>query len=148
VQLALRQDWTRSTLPGAATFVATDPPPYAKQNSTTLYTAGARVMPLPGVMLRASLATGALPPATSQLGTRQFNAAGGAQDPRRGGRLVGSETAALTRTGGNADLRPERARSISLGAVITPGGSDGPRISIDFTRSPSATRSSPSRSPP
>lgn len=134
VQLALRQDWTRSTLPGAATFFATDPPPYAKQNGTTLYTAGARVVPLPGVMLRASIATGALPPATSQLGTRQFNAGGSAQDPRRGGQLVGAEAAAVIRTSGNAGLRPERAHSISLGAVLTPAGDAGPRISIDLTR--------------
>ena len=134
VQLALRQDWTRSTLPGAATFVEMDPPPFAKTNSTTVYTVGARFDPLPGVTLRASLATGALPPETSQIGARQFPVSGGTADAKRGGRLLGTETTAILTSGGNPDLRPERARSLSVGAVVTPGGSDGPRLSIDFTR--------------
>ena len=59
---------------------------------------------------------------------------GGTADPKRGGRLLGTETTAILTSGGNPDLRSERARSLSVGAVVTPGGSDGPRFSIDFTR--------------
>jgi hypothetical protein len=134
LQLALRQDWTRSTLPGAATIFERDPPPFAAANRTTLYTLGARVSPFPALTLRGSTATGALPPATSQIGSRKFVGTAGARDPQRGDRVVGTETDATFITGGRPDLRPERSRSISIGLIVTPDGDRGPRLSVDFTR--------------
>jgi outer membrane receptor protein involved in Fe transport len=134
LQLALRQDWTRSTLPGAATIFDRDPPSLENSSVTTLYTLGTRISPVPGLTLRASTTTGALPPATSQLGSRKFAGTANAPDLKRGGRLLGTEVATTFVTGGRVDLRPERSRSMSLGLVITPGGSSGPRLSLDFTR--------------
>ena len=134
LQLAVRRDWTRVTLPGAATFVEVDPPPFSRTRGTTLYTAGARFTPLPGVVLRGSTATGALPPATSQIGSRQSSGSIKVPDPRRGGRQIGTETTLTSVSGGSPDLKPERARSISAGMVLTPLGLGGPRLSLDFTR--------------
>ena len=134
LQLALRRDWTRQTLPVGVTFQESDPTPFTKFNDTTLYTAGARFFPVKEVMLRASIATGALPPTTGQLGSRSDLKPVGVTDPRRGGRILGSEGPFTTVTGGRLDLEPERARSISIGVVLNPTGDKGPRISIDFTR--------------
>ncbi|WP_185965013.1 TonB-dependent receptor [Glacieibacterium frigidum] len=134
LQLALRHDWTRTTLPGAVTFFETDPPPYAKRNSTTMYTAGFRVAPMPGLLLRASTATGALPPATDQIGARQSTGSNSTPDPQRGGRFLGREVTTTFVTGGRSDLRPERARSISAGAIVSLGDGASPRLSVDFTR--------------
>lgn len=134
LQLAVRQDWTHITLPGAVTFFETDSPPFTKARDTTLYTAGARFSPLPDVILRASVATGALPPATSQLGSRQFTFTDSTTDPKRGNRRIGTETTLTTISGGSPDLKPERARSLSVGLIASPFGSDGPRLSLDFTR--------------
>ena len=134
LQLAVRRDWTSITLPAAATFFGDDPPPSTRTRSTTLYTTGARFSPVRGVLLRASSATGALPPSSNQVGARLFTGINRVPDPLRGGQRLGTDAVITSVTGGNPDLRSERAQSLSAGIVLTPGGEEGPRLSLDFTR--------------
>ncbi|TRW14407.1 TonB-dependent receptor [Glacieibacterium frigidum] len=133
-QLAVRQDWTRTILPGSKTLFGTELPPFITFSGTPAYTVGTRFSPLPGLLVRASIGTGSLPPTANQIG--RFTAVGEDYrgDPRRGGRTIGSEGAVTFLDGGNPDLLPERARSFLFGVVVTPAGDHGPRLSIDYTR--------------
>lgn len=134
VQLAVRQDWTRTILPGSKTLFGSTLPPFIARSGIPAYTAGARFSPLPGILLRGSVSTGSLPPAANQIG--RFTGVGEFYigDPKRGGRRVGSEGPVTSFDGGNPDLRPERARSYLFGIVVTPAGDHGPRLSVDYTR--------------
>jgi hypothetical protein len=93
-------------------------------------------------MLRASLATGELPPSLAALEavasdtdpSRGFGGAAASTDPLRGGRLVGSEGSVRVIYGGVADSPPERARTLAMGIVFSPPGRGKPRLSVDYTR--------------
>jgi iron complex outermembrane recepter protein len=99
------------------------------------FTAGIKVEPLPHVLLRASYATGTLPAASDQVVTSAYVADfPGVNDPRRGGEPVGAEAPYRVLVGRPAYLRPELARTLSLGAVLNPEGGRRVRLSIDYVR--------------
>lgn len=135
LQLALRYDDTRSRVPdGSGTTSAAEG--LRAHQGALAYTAGLRIFPQDHIMLRASLASGLLPPTPSQLlsSTDKGTTAEYGADPRRGGAMVGSEGAYDLLAGGFLGLRPETARTLSFGTVLNPDGRDLPRISLDFTR--------------
>jgi outer membrane receptor protein involved in Fe transport len=121
--------------------------PVDDRQTAPVYTLGLRVFPTPDVMLRASLATGVVPPAIAQLAraTMRYSASEGtggvvwnyqfgvhSSDPKRRGALIGSEQPLLATFGGSPTA--ERARSVSVGLVATPRAAPGLRFSIDYTR--------------
>ncbi len=128
LQLALRYDANR------ATRAWKTPDNYTHAMA---YTAGLRFFPAEGVMLRASTATGFLPPTITQFNSSSIplgNSLDAVVDPQRGGTRVGSELMALVVSGGSDRLRSELARSISAGVVLTPSLLPKLRLSIDYTR--------------
>ncbi len=146
LQFALRYDRAVSTIPngvGGSSLTPEERPRRSERKAIT-YTAGAQFHPLPGLMLRASLATGELPPSLAGLRAGALNLAPGSPfstapladypDPDRGGRLVGSERPVRVLFGGLANAPPERARTFALGAVLNPEGRYRPRVSVDYTR--------------
>ena len=134
LQLAVRQDWTRTILPGSKLLFGADLPPFVARSGTPAYTLGARFSPLPGLLVRSSVGTGSLPPTANQIGRVTDIGVDYRGDPRRGGRTIGSEGAVKFLNAGNPDLVPERARSYLIGVVVTPAGDHGARLSIDYTR--------------
>ncbi len=134
LQLALRGDRVRTTLPETITLIGVDPPPVTNRNTALAYTAGARLQPKDAVMLRASVSTGILPPTVAQVASTTLVFASSERDPQRGNRPLSADGFYDYVRGGSAALRPERARSLSAGIVLTPFGDDGPRLSADFTR--------------
>ncbi len=146
IQLALRYDRSVSTIPngvGGSTLTAEERPRRSGREAIT-YTAGAQFHALPRLMLRASLATGELPPSLAGLRAGALNLGRGSPfstapladypDPQRGGRPVGSERLVRVLLGGMANAPPERARTLAVGAVLNPEGRSGPRVSVDYTR--------------
>jgi hypothetical protein len=109
-----------------------------------------------GLMLRASIATGFLPPTIDQIGSSTqyytLNAALAAQsnipdinlfaptsvrappDPARGGTKVGSENIFSVSSNGSTHLKPELARSIAVGIVMAPAAFERLHIAVDYTR--------------
>jgi outer membrane receptor protein involved in Fe transport len=104
------------------------------------YTAGARFYPLPHLMFRGSIATGELYPTVGQLtpirDTSRFGrgSSGGGADPKRGGQTAGGGGPVEILSGGSPSIKPERATTISLGAILNPSGGKWPRVSIDYSR--------------
>lgn len=100
---------------------------------STNYTLAARYSPFENVVLRASFATGFLPPNVVQLGNQSYTAPYGLgiPDPFRGGEVVDYS---LTSIGGSGNmmLRPEESESLSAGVILTP--LKGLRFSADYTR--------------
>ena len=150
-QLALRRDSYRPVLEGRYfNLDGEDRPPVRLHYNPTVYTAGLRAFPRDGLMVRASIASGVLPPPLDSYGLlsysltadpRDASDAGGVYlmdqsqpDPKRDGALLGTEGAFRLIWGGAADLQAERARSLSIGAVLAPPAIDGLRVSIDYTR--------------
>lgn len=155
LQLALRYDATRVTIPEN---VQTPAGPNRRSAADALaYTAGLRFSPTGGVTIRASTARGFLPPLASQIGayTVSFvsetastsastpptslvllapNSIFGAVDTKRGGSEIGSEGIYTVTVGGSTHLRPERARSLSVGIILTPVALERLRLSVDYTR--------------
>jgi outer membrane receptor protein involved in Fe transport len=119
LQLALRYDRTTATFPdngqqaGAASGSLT-----RVTHATPTFTAGFRILPLRSLMLRASLATGELPPRLDQLSSQISNVAFDLYqipDPKRGGRDIGAEGAYQNVSGGSVNVVPERARTTRPG---------------------------------
>jgi iron complex outermembrane receptor protein len=103
--------------------------------SVSAYVVGFKVSPVRGLLVRASFATGYLPPSPSQL--IPFTTATSFSpipDPKRPGDTLGSQGSYLTQAQGSPTLRPEKARTSSLGAILTPGWLPGLRLSVDYTR--------------
>jgi iron complex outermembrane receptor protein len=151
-QLALRREEQRQRPPIDAPSEDRPGPdmPWAQQ-STTVYNAGFKVFPIAGLMMRASAASGFLPPVASQISSATVNytsdpdayagstgrtvflpPAYAPTDPRRGGEALGMVGVYSLVSGGSPTLRPERAHSLSAGVVLTPW--DRLRLSIDYTR--------------
>ncbi|MDG2533032.1 TonB-dependent receptor [Sphingomonas sp. HITSZ_GF] len=100
--------------------------------SATSYTAGVKYSPIRDIAFRASYGTGFLPPDLSQITTSSTIAnLSPNTDPRRGNTPLG--TAVTILLGGSPDLKPEKSKSFSAGAVLTPRFLDGFRVSLDFT---------------
>ena len=100
----------------------------------TAYTVGAKTTPWPWLMLRTSYATGQQPPPIIALTDQNSLTFSGPllPDPKRGGTYVGEDGITLS-FGGNPDLKVIRASTLSLGAVLTPLGADGPRLAVDYS---------------
>ncbi len=136
-QLAVRHDALRAIFPDDFYSMSPDVGMLTERRSATVFTAGARILPIPALMLRASYATGAVPPELEQFQSadltmdqlRWF-----APDPRRGGRQVGSEVPYITRGGGSHDIQQELGNTLAIGIVTNPFGGRGPRLSIDYSR--------------
>lgn len=107
------------------------------ERNAPLYTFGIRFFPARHLMVRASIATGLLPPPIDQISSNSGVIGGydafGIGDPKRGGRPIGTEGQFTYQTGGSPDLHAEKARSITVGFVLNPEGR-GPRLSIDATQ--------------
>jgi hypothetical protein len=104
------------------------------------FTFGGLVRPTPALMLRASIATGQLPPTVQQLATQTISVQSDAPssanppDPQRGGRPILSEGFVVRLFGGSSSVKPERARTLAIGAVLNPDGGGAPRVSVDYSR--------------
>jgi len=98
------------------------------------------------VALRASYATGFVPPLLNQLQrnaptvlqTQLLSLFGinvfGAKDPLRGNEVLGSKTPTVAYTaGGNPDVLPETSKTSSAGIVLTPRFIPDLRLSVDWT---------------
>ena len=134
MQLATRYDRDEADIPAG---------PYGEsrgryKRAATVYTAGFRAFPLEHLLVRASVATGVLPPTPDQMiGGRYSLSEGGPwgyTDPARGGELIGLKAPIPVLIDGSPNLRPEKARTVALGLVFNPDGRRGPRISVDYTR--------------
>ncbi len=134
-QFALRQDFYELKVPLEATLLQAAGvygSSVTARGSVTALTAGLRVTPVSGVMLRASFASGYTPPTPSQIapvGTVTYDSI--IDDPKRGGLHPGSTNQTVYLLGGSPNLRPQRARTLSIGAVLRPGFAPGFRLSID-----------------
>ena len=137
LQLALRYDRAVTAYPdGFGVVLDGEEVPTRSSREALTYTAGAKFLPTPFLMLRGSVATGELPPTIDSLRSsadfyRTQDPA--LADPQRGGRPIGSERSFRFLYGGSPDSRPERARTVSIGAVLNPSGRRGPRVSLDFS---------------
>jgi outer membrane receptor protein involved in Fe transport len=132
IQVAARGDDTHVALqPGylLATTGATDSFDTASHMAMT-YTAGAKVTPLPGLLLRASIATGERTPPLSELANARIVGDTG-PDPKRGNGLITAPYDLAMYAHGK--ITPERAQSISAGFVLTPFRPDGATLSVDYT---------------
>jgi outer membrane receptor protein involved in Fe transport len=104
------------------------------------YTIGAKFYPLRRLMLRGSVATGEQYPTLGQLTpvrqrvTPSESLVQRTADPRRGGEPIGGGADVMFLSGGDPELRSERAVTIALGAVLNPSGGTGPRVSLDYSR--------------
>lgn len=97
------------------------------------HTAGVLYAPLEDLFLRASVATGFLPPATNQLqkGVPQTFTES-LVDPLRGG--IPTTISYQRTSGGNPELEPEDSKTLSLGLVLTPRFIPGLRLAVDYTK--------------
>lgn len=142
IQASVRHDHyaTRVASPGVVIVpTPSDPLPPIEHATTKLsstnYTLALQWRPVPDVALRASYATGFLPPSISQLVARPnegplFTFT----DPLRGNEFVGMSAPFDYFTGGNPNLAPERSKSLSAGIILTPSFLPGARLSADYTR--------------
>jgi iron complex outermembrane receptor protein len=151
-QLALRHETGREQPPiDPASVGPSDTAPQHAIQSTSVYTAGFKLYPIDWLMVRASAASGVLPPVASQLGLSAIRYTADPDiyasltgrkvllspdlepaDPRRGGQPLGIAGAYDLISGGSASLQAERARSMSAGVVVTP--LPRLRVSVDYTR--------------
>jgi iron complex outermembrane receptor protein len=96
----------------------------------TAFTAGAKVSPVPWLMLRGSFATGETPPALQDL-TSTIDPFGFLfDDPKRPTDFF---SLVSDKRGGSPALRNIRATTASIGLVLTPWGSQGLRASLDYS---------------
>lgn len=98
---------------------------------STNFTIAGRYSPFKGVVLRASYASGFLPPNVAQLATITFASLQLSPDPLRGN-LAEAYPISITSGLGSASLQPEHSKSLSIGIILTP--LKNLRFSADFTR--------------
>jgi len=133
MQLATRYDKDEADIPAREN----GGPRGSYRRAGAVYTAGLRAFPMQHLLVRASLATGVLPPTPDQMiGGSYLLSEGGPwayTDPARGGELIGLKTPIAVFVDGSPNLRPEKARTLAMGLVFNPDGRRGPRISVDYT---------------
>ncbi len=136
LQLAARYDGLHARIPkGDNIFGEASDELVSIHRNALVFTIGAKTYPLPRLLLRGSFATGRLPPTLAQLQeVVNVLTPAATPDPRRGGRPVTSEGPVETVAGGSNDILQEIGRTLSIGAVLNPEGSGGPRLSIDYSR--------------
>ncbi|PSJ43331.1 TonB-dependent receptor [Allosphingosinicella deserti] len=130
LQLAMRHDRIETRVPSQIEGGSKYGNLVTVNNAVTVYTAGFRSDPLPYWMLRGSVSTGVLPPSVDQL-TSRVTTLFGYLDAKRGGSFIKFGVPVIV--GGSPSLRPERARTLSLGLVYT-SPDNRARLSLDFTR--------------
>jgi outer membrane receptor protein involved in Fe transport len=105
------------------------------------YTGAAKWTPISGISLRASYATGFLPPNVGQLAEiadvspldpASFEAIYPGGDPQRGGTYP--DVGITNYFGGSTDLKPEKSKALSIGAIVEPAFLSGLRLSLDYTK--------------
>ena len=97
------------------------------------YTIGFRFKPIEDVLLRASFATGFVPPNVTQIFQQELeDVIVVVSDPKRPGSAP-FFFAPTFLSGGREDLRPEESESWSVGTIITPRQIPGFRFSVDYT---------------
>lgn len=137
IQLAGRNDWYITEAANAFVLSSNTPPVVRSRGTLSSLdpTAGLRYQPLRGLMVRASFATGFIPPTVNQLvpDAPRDTVAGSLTDPRRGNEPLTGRTIS-NQFGGNPDLEPEEARTWAFGLVLTPVFAPGLRVSIDRTQ--------------
>ena len=115
---------------------ANDPRPAPEEVTNTLestdYTAGFKYTPFQDLSIRASYATGFLPPSLTQLLGITYPSVMYFEDPLRGN--TASFTDMIQTVGGNPDAKPEESTSQSIGVIYTPSFVRGLRLSLDFVR--------------
>jgi len=136
VQLAVRHDEQEDDFPADLAFPGSEI--LHSEFAGTAYTIGAKITPARWLLLRGSYATGEQPPPTASLVDTEPLTFGPdftvGPDPRRVGTEIGSEGDVLVYQGGNSKHPVARATTLSLGAVFAPGGQDGPRFALDYSR--------------
>jgi iron complex outermembrane recepter protein len=137
VQLALRHDAETDDFARDPRAPDTTERLHARFSGTT-YTAGAKVSPTSWLTLRGSYSTGESPPplaALIQTVSTNPNLVN-ARDPKRGGSFINSPLNGplVIKFGGSPDLEAIRANTVALGAIVTPFGEGGPRLTVDYSR--------------
>ncbi|MBI1685585.1 TonB-dependent receptor [Caulobacter hibisci] len=139
LQLAARYDDNQAEIPGNA-YPSLGTPLLRYRRAGAVYTAGLRVFPMDHLLVRASVATGVLPPTPEQMVPSRYSLSlpknyvfDYYRDPQRGGVTVGSEKPVVILGRGSTGLRPEKARTLAIGFVANPDGGRWPRISLDYT---------------
>jgi outer membrane receptor protein involved in Fe transport len=94
------------------------------------YTVGVKVSPLPWLMVRASYATGQLPPSPNDL-LGEVTTSTFLEDPQRGGF---SFSPFVDKFGGSPNLKSVQANTVSAGVVLAPLGPHSLRASFDYSR--------------
>ncbi len=132
-QLSVRWDRYLTTTSPAVYYYGTDPTPAPQEVTNKLestdYTVGLRYMPTSDLTVRASYATGFLPPSLTQLMGFSYAFVMNNPDPLRGNTI--SFTPITATVGGNPDARPEESISQSIGLIYAPSSVSGLRISVD-----------------
>ena len=132
LQLAARRDATRARLQsGYLRDVIGAPDGFDSAGRAAItYTVGAKALPVPWLLVRASVATGEQTPPLSELGQTGVLISP-IFDPRRGNKVT--TTPVDLSVYGKGKITPERAKSFSAGLVLTPLGADGAVFSLDYT---------------
>jgi outer membrane receptor protein involved in Fe transport len=103
----------------------------------TTFTVGAKTSPFRWLTLRGSYATGrTAPPLDDLVESEQSDNFDFTSDPKRGNTPISSFSNlhdVLLKYGGSPELTTIRASTTSFGAVLTPFGEHGPRLSIDYS---------------
>jgi outer membrane receptor protein involved in Fe transport len=142
VQLALRHDTETDDFARNPQAPDTSERLHARFSGTT-YTAGAKVSPTPWLTLRGSYSTGETPPPPADLIQTVTPAANSAnaRDLKRSGGCpaacpFGSVVVGplLIKRGGSPDLQTIVANTTAVGAIVTPFGEGGPRMTVDYSR--------------
>jgi iron complex outermembrane recepter protein len=135
VQLTLRNDTETDDFAGDSQAQDATERLHARFSGTT-YTAGAKISPMSWLTLRGSYSTGETPPPSADLIQTVSSIGSGingvaADDPKRGGRpIVGPM---VVKSGGSPDLQTIQASTTAIGAIFTPLGEDGPRLTLDYS---------------
>lgn len=100
-----------------------------------LYLVGAKAEPIDGLILRGSFASGAQLPEPRQLTLSSFTSTSSLVDPKRDpNRPISAEGWFWHVSGASPDLRPDKTRTWSLGAVLASPLLPRTRLSVDYTR--------------
>jgi iron complex outermembrane receptor protein len=138
LQAAIRHDSLKTRFPDDAVAGApSNDRLEVVRHEATVFTFGARMLPAPWLMLRASVATGKLPPTLRQLQSNQSIIVDPflpVPDPRRPGRTTTQDGTYVLLQGGSHRIQQEAGRTTSLGLVVNPSGGTGPRLSADYSR--------------
>lgn len=135
IQLAMRHDAERVEF-SPSEYTLDDSGRVHRRFSSTAFTAGAEVSPLPWLTLRGSYATGNQPPPLVDLLDRQEPGIVVAHDPKRGTGIPGFDGFAVAdlKDDGSPDLTTSHAATLAIGAIVEPFGNAGPRLSLDYSR--------------